>query len=279
MANPLPLLPAEEYIEQRYFFAAFRERLADQQPAQEILRQLGDELLATTRLALAVQFMLDELKHSGALSAAFAKLPHYFTAFQTHVVRQAEVDSSRFTFTQALLILEREAHYRSCTPTPAGLFIYQLEAISRNNLGFAAGLAALQRDGFYNEHWRHYFGIVSQQLGMRDIAELIFARSEQYVAERRRYERDYAPPFEPLFGVKEGRIAAANRGKDPMFLFAALQRQLGYPEVPRPPKEDPTRHELEELLRKVTALETRLTLLEAQTTGNVDLSQFYVKRE
>ena len=37
----------------------------------------------------------------------------------------------------------------------------------------------------------------------------------------------------PLFGEKEGKIAKASRGRDPLFLFAALQRQLGYPEVPR----------------------------------------------
>ena len=34
----------------------------------------------------------------------------------------------------------------------------------------------------------------------------------------------------PLFAEKEGKIAKANRGRDPL-LFAALQRQLGYPEV------------------------------------------------
>ena len=42
---------------------------------------------------------------------------------------------------------------------------------------------------------------------------------------------EWEPPHEPLFGEKEGKIAKASRGRDPLYLFAALQRQLGYPEV------------------------------------------------
>ena len=33
-------------------------------------------------------------------------------------------------------------------------------------------------------------------------------------------------PAPVLFGAQEGRIAKAHRGKDPLFLFAALQRHL-----------------------------------------------------
>ena len=45
-----------------------------------------------------------------------------------------------------------------------------------------------------------------------------------------------------LFGEKEGRIAMANRRKDPLYLFSALQRHLGYPSVPRPIKDEATEH-------------------------------------
>ena len=59
-----------------------------------------------------------------------------------------------------------------------------------------------------------------------------------YVLEQRRQQPDYQPPVPPVFGEREGRIARANRGRDPLYLFAALQRQLGYPQVPRPTPPD-----------------------------------------
>jgi hypothetical protein len=77
----------------------------------------------------------------------------------------------------------------------------------------------------------------------------------------------------PLFGEKEGKIAKANRGRDPLYLFAALQRQLGYPEVPRPkPKDDLTARFLT-LQGKFRELENRMKLVEMEVRGQVDLSQ------
>ena len=67
--------------------------------------------------------------------------------------------------------------------------------------------------------------------------------------------------------------------RDPLYLFAALQRQLGYPEVPRPrPRDDPAA-KLEALQVKVHQLEVRLKLVEGEVRGQVDLSQFMVKPE
>ena len=48
----MPVLEREEYIEQAYFFHAFRERLVDGLPAQEILARVSEELLSTTKLPL-----------------------------------------------------------------------------------------------------------------------------------------------------------------------------------------------------------------------------------
>ena len=59
---PMPVLDREEYIEQAYFFQAFRERLLDGMPAQDILARVGEELLSTTRLPLAISFLLTEIK-------------------------------------------------------------------------------------------------------------------------------------------------------------------------------------------------------------------------
>jgi hypothetical protein len=79
----------EEYVEQAYLFRIFRERLADNLPAQDILEIANQEVLTTTRLPYAIQFLTAELKHSGLLASGFSRLPHYFTAFQCFVIRLA----------------------------------------------------------------------------------------------------------------------------------------------------------------------------------------------
>ena len=56
------LLDREEYVEQAYFFRAYRERLADGVPSQEILAQLREELLSNTRLPVALEVVEGELR-------------------------------------------------------------------------------------------------------------------------------------------------------------------------------------------------------------------------
>src|SRR5262249_50795317 len=124
----MPVLEREEYIEQAYFFHAFRERVLDGLPAQDVLARVGEEVLSTTRLPMAIAFLYGEMKGSGLLGPAMARIDHYFTPFQTYVISRAEQDVSRFSMDQALLILEREVKYRAGEPTPAGLFVYQFEA-------------------------------------------------------------------------------------------------------------------------------------------------------
>src|SRR6266481_8521862 len=107
------ILDREEYIEQAYFFRVFRERLASNLAAQEVLDALHEEILSTTRLPMAVQFLSTEMKHSGLLSTGFSRLSHYFTAFQTFVIRQTEDERMKFSADTALQVLEREAQYRA----------------------------------------------------------------------------------------------------------------------------------------------------------------------
>ena len=80
-----------------------------------------------------------------------------------------------------------------------------------------------------------------------------------------------------LFGEKEGRIAYANRRRDPLYLFAALQRHLAYPEVPRPTPVDEAIEMLPQMARRWERLETRIKLWEDEQRGGFDLSQFYQK--
>jgi hypothetical protein len=273
MANGT-ILDREEYIEQVYFFRVLRERMGAQLATQEILERIHEEILSTTRLPFAIQFLATELKHSGLLSSGFSRLLHYFTPFQAFVIRQTEEGSQRLSTETAMLILEREATYRSGPLTAPGLFVYQFEAISRNRLGYDEGLQCMATDPFYGAEWHEYLDMVRRQIGLVDFADLLFLRSELYVAEQRRSDPQYQPPLPPLFGDKEGKIARANRGRDPLYLFAALQRQLGYPEVPRPRPRDDLAAKFDTLQAKFRELETRLKLVESELRGQVDLSQF-----
>lgn len=271
MAAPLD---REEYIEQVYLFRTLRERQAENQAAQDVLQHIHEEILATTRLPLAVQFLAAELKHTGLLSSGFARLAHYFAPFQAFVIRQAEKEGLRFSLPTALLVLEREAEYRAGPAKPAGLFFYQFEVLSRNRLGYDEGLTAMAGDPLYDQDWRDFLELVRRQGGTIDFAELVYVRSEQYVLDQRRQDPAYQPPLLPLFAEKEGRIAKANRRRDPLYLFAALQRQLGYPEVPRPKPKDDLSAKFENLQVKLREWEARLKLLEGEVRGQVDLSQF-----
>jgi hypothetical protein len=275
----MPVLEREEYIEQAYFFHAFRDRLMDGLPAQEILSRIGEELLSTTKLPLAVSFLCAEMKGSGLMAPAMSRIGHYFTAFQAHVVSQAEIAMSRFSMEQGLLILEREAKYKSENLSLAGLFIFQFESLSRNRLGYNRGLAAMAGDPFYSDTWRDYIHTLQARLGDVDFADLIFVRSEYFVQERRKTNPDFEPKYPTLFGEKEGKIARANRGRDPMYLFSALQRQLGYPEVPRIRRPDELEARVLLLEQKLAQLENRIKLAETEINQDVDLSQVLVKPE
>src|SRR5262249_1981040 len=207
------VLDREEYIEQAYFFHTFRERLIDGLPSQDILARIGEELLSTTKLPLAVSFLHSEIKVSGLMSPAMARIAHYFAPFQAHVISQAELEQSRFAMEQALLVLEREAKFKAEGPALAALFVFQFEALSRNRLGYTKGLAAMADDPSYNEDWHDYILTLRARLGDVDFADLIFVRSEHFVKERQRLNPEFTPKFPTLFGEREGKIARANRGR------------------------------------------------------------------
>jgi len=267
------ILDREEYIEQAYFFRTLRERVAENLATQEVLERIDQEILATTRLPYAIQFLKAEVKHTGLLSSGFQKLPHYFTPFQAFVVRNTEDEARRFSLETALTVLEREAEYRAGQPTPAGLFVYEFEVLCRNRLGYD-GLTCMAADPLFDTNWCEYLDLVRRQVGLVDFADLVYIRSETYGSEQQRQTPDYEPPLPPLFGPKEGRIARANHGRDPLYLFAALQRQLGYPVVPRPRPREEAGVKLETLQAKIRDLETRLKLIEGELRGQIDLTQF-----
>jgi hypothetical protein len=288
--SPTPPLGREEYVEQAHFFGVLGDRLRNNMPTQEILESIREEVLSTTKLPLAIDFLRAELRHEGVFGPAMLLLPHYFTPFQAYVVLEAENERGRFDLRIGLEILRREAEYRAEQPTPQGLFLYQFEAICRNRLGYDQGLAAMANDPAFDDTWQQWILTIRRQVGMVDIADLIYVHSQTYQdrfhspsggsglsarphAAKHGTDPRPAPPI--LFGHQEGRIALANRRKDPLYLFASLHRQLGYPEIPCPKPVDIQQALLPQLARRLELLEKRVTLVEDEQRGGFDLTQFY----
>ncbi|QDT54095.1 hypothetical protein Pan44_21220 [Caulifigura coniformis] len=278
---PEQVLDREEYIEQTYFFRVYRDRLLENVPAQEILAHLREEILATTKLPMAIDFLAGELQLHGKVSSGMSRLTHYFTPFQAFVIGRAEADESKFDMRLALQILEREAEFRAGKFHLQGLFMFQFECLARNRLGYDAGMQAIAADPAYDASWKDWILKIRMQLGTVDFADLIYKRSQQRVEEIRRERNNpsYEASYPILFGVSEGRIAKANLRKDPIYMFAALQRQLSYPAVPRPkpPRTTPVFDPAIEA--RFQRAEARLALLEQEGQGNLDLTKFYKPEE
>jgi hypothetical protein len=277
-AVALSPLPREEYVEQAHFFTVLAERMAENDPAQEILDAVREEVLATTKLPMAIDFLLAELRHQGTFAPGMQKLSHYFTPFQCYVMSEAENDRRRFDLRIGLLILAREAQYRAAEHVSRqGLFVFQFEALCRNRLSYDHGLDAMSRDPSYDATWSEWILTVRRQIGLVELADLIYVRSDFYTLQQEHVgveKADETGEF-TLFGVQEGRIAWANRRKDPLLLFAALHRHLDYPEVPRTERVDAEERLLPTLSRRVEQMEARLRLLEEEQRGGIDLTRFY----
>jgi hypothetical protein len=269
------LLEPSEYVEQAYFFKTLVQRLPEQTPLQDLLAALKFELLATARLPMAVDFLLTELRHSGMMSSAMARLSHYFTPYQAYLVGEAERERGQFDMRIAVQILQADATFRAAGVSQPGLFLFQVESLSRNRLRYGEGLKAISLDPVYDMTWREFINDVRNEIGLVDFADLIFLRSADYHRRRLAANLGVEGLKQPLFAEKEGRIAFANRGKDPQYLFAAMQRHLNYPSVPRPIPPDPNKELVPLLLRRVERLESRLKLMEEENREGLDITKFY----
>jgi hypothetical protein len=210
------------------------------------------------------------------MSGAMARLAHYFTPFQTYLMQEAEAERGRFDMRVAIDILRNEAEYRGKSPIPQAMFMYQFECLCRNRLKYDYGLAAIAGDPLYDAAWQEWIRELRFRIGMVDFADMIYVRSQYSIVHRTRPNQPPPEPEKPvLFGEKDGKIAWANRRKDPLFLFAALQRHLGYPAVPRTKRRDESVDLLPILKMQVERLEARVKLLEDEARGGIDLTKFY----
>ena len=272
-------LGREEYVEQAHLFGLLLARTGEGIPIQELLAQLRHEVLATTKLPMTMDYMLTEVRHSGMMAPAMYKLGHYFTAFQSYLIQESEQESGRFLMETALKLLESEAKYRIEDPTPQGLFFFQFESLCRNRLSYDRGLTAISNDPMYDAKWAKWILSLRAQIGLVDLADLLLLASDEY---KRRLiaageSLDDKGPF--LFGEREGRIAMANRQKEPLFLFGAMQRHLGYPAVPRPKPADKEKELIPQMARRIERLEMRIKILEEENRNGMDITRFYEKNK
>ncbi|MEZ5943896.1 MAG: hypothetical protein R3C18_21070 [Planctomycetaceae bacterium] len=270
------MLSREEYIEQAYFFRTWRERLDNDTAAQELLVEIREEILTTTRLPMAIDFLAGEMQLHGRIAEGMQKLKHYFSPFQSFVVQMAELENTRFDFRIALEILEREAEYRSSdTVIPPALFVFQFECVARNRLGYDKGLLAISQDSLYPPNWKRWIERIRFQLGTVDFSDLVYRQSEQCLEDQKKQTGNEDLTAENvLFDRQAGRIARANMGKDPLYMFAALQRQLSYPAVPRP-KPSSTRPLFDPQVElRFQRIESRMTMLEQEQKGGIDLTPY-----
>ena len=276
----MPILPREEYIEQAYLFKGLNNRLDATDPVQTVMKHLRDEILATTKLPMAIDFILAELSHVGLMATAMQRLGHYFAPFQAFVIAAGEEEVGRFDMRTAFAILEYEARFRAEDVTPVSLFLYQFESICENHLDYDYGLSAMAKDPIYDTVWHDWILAARRKIGMVGLADLIYVHSEYYAQQQERMERSSGEEARladvVMFGEREGRIALANRKKDPKYLFSALQRQIGYPKAPRPQKADPSADLIPKMVRQLERFESRLKMLEDEgRAGSIDLNQFY----
>jgi hypothetical protein len=274
---PRPALDRAEYVEQEYLYRLLGERVLQQMPIQELLEQVHYELSASTRLPMAVSFLLTELKHSGLMAPAMARLPHYFAAFQTYLVSEAERDTGKFDMRVALRILQSEARFRADGASREGLFFFQFEALCRNRLRYDAGLKAIADDPLYDSVWVGFIQRLRMQIGFIDFADYLFMHSEDYHQKLLEAGESIEGKGPFIFGRQEGRIAFSGRQRDPLILFGALQRHLGYPTVPRPVIPDRTLELVPQLARRMERLESRIQLLEQENRAGIDITKFYGK--
>ena len=159
------LLPAEEYVEQAYMFRALMERMSADEPVQDLLGYLREEVLATTKLPMAIDFLLAEVKQLGTMSTAMRRLSHYFAAFQAYIIETAEDDHAQLDMKTALQLLFHDAKLRSESADPASMFFHQFESLCRHSLDYDFGLQAIAVDPIYDAKWQKWIPRYPAQTG------------------------------------------------------------------------------------------------------------------
>ena len=137
------ILSKEEYVEQAYLFKALMERMSADEPLQDLLGYLREEILATTKLPMAIDFLLAEVKQLGTMGTAMKRIAHYFTPFQSFLIGTAEDDYAQLQMQSALHLLYHDAKLRGEQADRATMFFHQFETLCRHSLDYDYGLQAI----------------------------------------------------------------------------------------------------------------------------------------
>ena len=90
-----------------------------------------------------------------------------------------------------------------------GLFIFQLECIARNRLGYSEGLKMMAADPLYSEEWGRWITRLAGSLGERELAEIVYGAS-QHLINRRATTRSpggaAAPKLPPFLEARLNKI-------------------------------------------------------------------------
>ena len=231
----MPVLEREEYIEQVYFFRTLRERLIDGLPSQEILARIGEELLSTTKLPLAVSFLHVDMKGigvDGAGHGADQPLFHAVPGPRRQPGRERHEPVSDGT-SPARPGARSQVQIRRAVA--AGAFsCFSSRRLSRNRLGYNKGLAGMADDPIYSDDWKDYILTLRTRLGDVDFADLIFVRSEQFVRERRRLNPDFVPKFPSSSARKRERSPVPTAGAIRCTSSRPSSASSGTPRSPAP---------------------------------------------
>ena len=185
---------------------------------------------------------------------------------------------SRFSMEQALLILEREAKYKSENPARRPVhFPVRVSVAKPAGLHPGTG-AAMSADPLYTEDWRDYILMLQTRLGDVDFAKPHPSYYAHFVKERRKTNPEFEPKYPTLFGEREGKIARANRGRDPVICWH-WTASLAIPRSRDSAAPTSSKPAFSCSSRRSPSSRTASRPAESELNQDVDLSQVIVKPE
>ena len=223
------MLERDEYIEQAYLFRSLLERMDENASVQDLLRSIREEILSTTNLPKAIDFLTAELKLTGALSDGMSRSATTSRRFRpTSWAKRSAKEASSISAPRWKCSGSKPA-FRGEGSDAAGLVRLSVRIVARNRLGYDRGLEAMSRDPIYDDAWREWILNVRRQVGIVDFADLLYVRSEHFSKQRKAQGldgegREQADPVRR----ERRRIALAHRRKDPLLAVrrAATTSQL-----------------------------------------------------
>ena len=212
------------------------------------------------------------------MSSAMTRLGHYFHPFQTYVIAEAESERGRFDLRIALQLLQPEADYRpegadatGIVPVPVRIAVPQSPEIRYGPDGRSPAIPSTTSHGEHGFSGADGRSAWSISPTWSTFGASIFSRGGSN--SRRKRIAGIRTPI--LFGEKEGKIAFANRQRDPLYLFSALQRHLGYPAVPRLEGIEEPDETCKASPAGLNGPNCGCKLLEEEQRGGIDLNKLY----